>query len=319
METKFKIKKRYIGIGLGALALVAGIIFAINSSFYVSTDDAYVETHTVGIAPRVSGQVIKVYVTDNQKVKEGDLIAEIDPKDYQTKLDEANARYDMVLYRQNNAKSEFVSATSSIELAKRDLERYTALYEDGAISKQELDKAQTNYDAAQAKLTIANQNLLSNKNNRVADAELKQLKAIKDQAELNLGYTKIYAPQDGTITNKNVEKGAYVQIGQPLLMLVPSKVWVVANFKENQLEHIKAGQKVNIKIDTYPNKVFKGKVDSIQQASGAKSSLFPPENAVGSFVKIVQRIPVKIVFDDETAKNYVIVPGMSVVPDVRIR
>ena len=225
----------------------------------------------------------------------------------------------MVLYRQNNAKSEFVSATSSIELAKRDLERYTALYEDGAISKQELDKAQTNYDAAQAKLTIANQNLLSNKNNRVADAELKQLKAIKDQAELNLGYTKIYAPQDGTITNKNVEKGAYVQIGQPLLMLVPSKVWVVANFKENQLEHIKAGQKVNIKIDTYPNKVFKGKVDSIQQASGAKSSLFPPENAVGSFVKIVQRIPVKIVFDDETAKNYVIVPGMSVVPDVRIR
>ena len=168
-------------------------------------------------------------------------------------------------------------------------------------------------------MTIANQNLLSNKNNRVADAELKQLKAIKDQAELNLGYTKIYAPQDGTITNKNVEKGAYVQIGQPLLMLVPSKVWVVANFKENQLEHIKAGQKVNIKIDTYPNKVFKGKVDSIQQASGAKSSLFPPENAVGSFVKIVQRIPVKIVFDDETAKNYVIVPGMSVVPDVRIR
>lgn len=319
METKFKFKKRYITIGLGAIALVVGIVFAIHSSFYVSTDDAYVETHTVGIAPKVSGQIIKVYVTDNQKVKEGDLIAEIDSKDYQTKLDEAVAKYDMALYKQNNAKSEFISATSSIELAKKDLERYKSLYEDGAIPKQELDRAQINYDAAQAKLTQANQNLFSNNKNRVADAELKQLKALKDQAELNLSYTKIYAPQDGTVTNKNVEKGAYVQIGQPLLMLVPSHVWVVANFKENQLEHIRPGQKVNIKIDTYPNKVFKGKVDSIQQASGAKSSLFPPENAVGSFVKIVQRIPVKIVFEDETAKDYVIVPGMSVVPDVRIK
>ena len=137
---------------------------------------------------------------------------------------------------------------------------------------------------------------------------------------MDLSYTKIYAPQAGTVSSRRVEKGMYVTAGAPLFTLVPEEVWIVANFKENQLTNIKPGQPVDIKIDTYPGKVFKGKIDSIQRASGAKSSLFPPENAVGSFVKIVQRIPVKIVFTEEIdTSKYNIVPGMSVVPKVKVK
>ena len=161
---------------------------------------------------------------------------------------------------------------------------------------------------------------MSQSNDKVADADLKEAKALKDQTELNLSYTNIYAPQSGTVSNRRVEKGMYVNVGTPLFVIVPHDVWVVANFKENQLRHMKPGQEVDIKIDTYPDHVFKGKIDSIQRASGAKSSLFPPENAVGSFVKIVQRIPVKIVFTEKVDPNeYNIIPGMSVVPKVRVK
>lgn len=314
-----RVEKRYIFAGFMTVLIIAIIGIAINESRFVSTDDAYVETHVVMLAPKVSGQVIDVFVQDNQVVKEGDLIAEIDSADYKTKVGESSARYDMAIFKQNNAKANFAAATSEIDLAKKDLERYTALYADGAVPKQQLDQAQIQYDAAKARLMQANQNLLSINNNRVADAELKQLASTKQQSELNLSYTKIFAPQGGYITNKNVEKGAYVQVGQPLMAIVPEKVWVVANFKENQLENMKPGQEVEIKIDTYPRKVFKGKVDSIQRSSGAKSSLFPPENAVGSFVKIVQRIPVKIVFDEQIDPRYIIVPGMSAQPKVRVK
>ena len=314
-----RLKKRYIFIALVLLLTVIASIAAINESRFVSTDDAYIETHVVQLAPKVSGQIIDVFVQDNQVVKEGDLIAEIDPMDYKVKLSESMARYDMALFKQNSAKANFAAAASEIDLSKKDLERYTALYADGAVPKQQLDQAQIQYDAAKARLTQANQNLLSAKSNRVADAELKQLASTKKQAELNVSYTKIFAPQSGYITGKNIEKGAYIQVGQPLLAIVPQKVWVVANFKENQLENMKPGQEVEIKIDTYPRKVFKGKVDSIQRSSGAKASLFPPENAVGSFVKIVQRIPVKIVFDEQIDPQYVIVPGMSAEPKVRVR
>ena len=146
------------------------------------------------------------------------------------------------------------------------------------------------------------------------------MKADRDKAKLELSYTKIYAPQSGTVANRRVEKGMYVNVGSPLFVIVPHDVWIVANFKENQLKDMQPGQPVEIKIDTYPNRVFKGKVQSIQRSSGAKSSLFPPENAVGSFVKIVQRIPVKIVFDEKIDPNeFNIVPGMSVVPKVKVR
>ena len=313
-------KKRYIGISVGVLIVLAGGLWLWHESKFQSTDDAYVESHMVKIAPKVSGQIKEVFVNDNQKIQEGDIIAVIDDRDYSIKFDQADAQYKKALLSQNIAKANLSAVNSEIELAKKDLERYRNLYEKGAVSKQVFDGAQTKYDAVMAKHTNADNMIFSENESKVADADLKTLKALRDQAELNLGYTKIVAPQDGTVTNKSVEKGAYVQVGQPLLTIVPEEVWVVANFKENQVGKMRPGQTVNIKIDAYPDHVFKGKIDSIQRASGAKASLFPPENAVGSFVKIVQRIPVKIVFTEEiNPDKYTISAGMSVVPKVRVK
>ena len=318
-EEKRKIKKSAIIImGL----VVAGLIayFVVDTIKYQSTDDAYVETTTVSVAPKVSGQIVEVLIKDNQFVKEGDLVARIDDTDYKVKVDQITAQYERTLLDQENAKANFKAADANIELAKKDLERYKNLYESGAVSKQKLDEAQTKYDGILAKHLTAQENIMSNSNTKVADADIKALKAIRDQAALNLEYTNVKSLARGTVTKKNLEKGAFVQVGQPLFAIASDEVWVVANFKENQVGKMRAGQVVEIKIDAYPNKVFKGKIDSIQRASGAKASLFPPENAVGSFVKIVQRIPVKIVFD-ETIDNevYNIVAGMSVVPKVRIK
>ena len=312
--------KRAIGVVVGVLALCAAGYFAYEATMYQSTDDAYVETTTVQVAPRVSGQITEVYIRDNQKVKEGDLVAKIDAADYEIKLEQAQARYEKMLLNQKNAEANFKASQSNIDLAKKDLERYKTLYAEGAVSKQTLDGAQAKYDSAQANLTNTEQALLSQDGKKVADADLREIKAMRDKAKLDLDYTNIYAPQTGTVSSRRVEKGMYVNVGSPLFVIVPEDVWVVANFKENQLRNMKPGQEVDIKIDTYPNHVFKGKIDSIQRASGAKSSLFPPENAVGSFVKIVQRIPVKVVFTENIDKDkYNIVPGMSVVPKVRVR
>ena len=314
------IKRTVTGIVVAAVLILAGV-YIHNEMQYESTDDAYVETTTVNVAPRVSGQIEDVFVTDNQHVKEGDLVAIIDDADYKIKLEQADSSFEKIKLDQQNAKANQAAAESNIKLAKKDLDRYKNLYEQGAVSKQTYDSAKVNYDNAQAGLTQANQALFSDKNGKtVADANLRTAKAAKDKAALDLSYTKIYAPQSGTVSSRRVEKGMYVTAGSPLFTLVPENVWVVANFKENQLRGMKPGQVVDIKIDTYPNKVFKGKIDSIQRASGAKSSLFPPENAVGSFVKIVQRIPVKIVFTENIDPNeYNIVPGMSVVPKVKVK
>lgn len=314
------IKRTVTGIVVAAVLVLAGV-YIHNEMQYESTDDAYVETTTVNVAPRVSGQIEDVFVTDNQHVKEGDLVAIIDDADYKIKLEQADSSFEKIKLDQQNAKANQAAAESNIKLAKKDLDRYKNLYEQGAVSKQTYDSAKVNYDNAQAGLTQANQALFSDKSGKtVADANLRTAKAAKDKAALDLSYTKIYAPQSGTVSSRRVEKGMWVTAGSPLFTLVPENVWVVANFKENQLRGMKAGQPVDIKIDTYPNKVFKGKIDSIQRASGAKSSLFPPENAVGSFVKIVQRIPVKIVFTEKIDSNqYNIVPGMSVVPKVKVK
>ena len=315
-----KVKKRYIFIGAVALAAVGIGFFIHDALMYQSTDDAYVETTTVQVAPRVEGQITDVYITDNQRVKEGDLVAKIDPADYEIKLAQTEARYERTLLDQKNAQASFKASQSNIDVARKDLERYQNLYKEGAVSKQTLDSAQAKYDTASANLTRAEEALLSQGGSKVADADLKEIKALRDRAKLDLSYTNIYAPQNGTVASRRVEKGMYVQVGTPLFVIVPDNVWVVANFKENQLRHMKPGQEVAIKIDTYPDHVFKGKVDSIQRSSGAKSSLFPPENAVGSFVKIVQRIPVKIVFtEDINPDEFNIVPGMSVVPKVKVK
>ena len=322
-ERKLPVKKRYIFTFLTVIAILAGAYFIYDMLGYQSTDDAYVETTTVSVSPKVAGQIDKVLIVDNQSVKKGDVVAVIDQEDYKVKLAQAQAAYDRALLNQNNAKANLNAANSEIELAQKDVERYENLYKAGAVSKQTLDKAKTNLDSVKAKHMLAEQAILSSdpaQNIKVADADLNVLKAQLDAAELAMKYTEIIAPIDGTVSNKKVQRGMMVQPGTPLFVIVPDQVWIVANFKETQLEKMQKGQEVDIKIDTYPHKIFKGKVESIQRSSGAKSSLFPPENAVGSFVKIVQRIPVKIVFTEKIdPEEYAIIPGMSVVPKVKIR
>ena len=317
------VKKRYLIIFIAVIALIWGGYKLYEILGYESTDDAYIETTTVSVSPKVAGQILEVKVKDNQPVKAGEVVAIIDQEDYKDKLAQAQAAYDRAVLNQSNAHANLNAANSEIELAQKDVERYENLYKAGAISKQTLDRARTTLDSVKAKQTIAEQSIFSSNpanNAKVADADLNVLKAQLDAAKLAMEYTKVKAPIDGTVSNKRVEVGMMVQPGTPLFVIVPNDIWVVANFKETQLEKMKKDQKVDIKIDTYPHKVFKGKVDSIQRASGAKSSLFPPENAVGSFVKIVQRIPVKIVFTEEIdSDKYTIIPGMSVVPKVYVR
>lgn len=306
-------KKRVIVPSITALILlIFGLIVTINSIFYKSTDDAFVEGHIITIAPRVSGPVIKLYIDDNQEVKKGALLLEIDPEDYKTKYNEIKANLEEAKAMLGSAQNEIVKSYSALDFAKGDYKRYSAMYNKGISSKQDYDSSKNNLTAAQT-----NNNSAKSKHDEIS-ASIKKLEAQLEQARLNLSYTKIYAPEDGKITNRSVEQGNYIQTAQPLFSIVPHKVWVVANFKETQVANMKKGQKVKIKIDAFPNRKFNGVVDSIQMASGAKASLFPPENAVGSYVKIVQRIPVKILFTDDIS-NLNIIPGMSVVPVVKVK
>ena len=306
-------KKRVIVPSVTAIIfLIFGIYFTIHSIFYQSTDDAFVEGHIVSIAPRVEGPVLKLLIDDNQLVKKGDLLLEIDPKDYEVKLQQAKAKLEEAKASLVRTKNQVTKSLSDLEFAQNDYERYSKMFEKGIASKQD-------YDSSLNKLTSAQSG--SNAAKAMYDeisASIKRLEAEVEQDELNLSYTKIYAPEEGLITNRSVEQGNYVQVAQPMFAIVPEKMWVVANFKETQLANMKPGQPVEIKVDTYRGKKFQGKVDSIQRASGAKASLFPPENAVGSYVKIVQRVPVKIVFTEDISK-YNIVPGMSVVPEVKVK
>lgn len=313
-------KKKVILLFALIIAIILGGIYFYIQSAYISTDDAYVDTTTVQVSPKVSGQLVEVLVNDNEHVKKGQLIAVIEDNDYKIKVVQAKAKYEQALQNQKNAKANHTAMQTQIDIARADFERYKHSYEEGAVSKQEYDVAKAKYDSAKANLVNTQEALITQNGKSVADAQIAELKALKDQAELYLSYTKIYAPADGTVASKRATEGMYVAPGSPLFAIVPNDVWVVANFKENQLTNIQEGQKVSIKVDTFPNVKFKGRIDSIQRASGAKASLFPPENAVGSFVKVVQRIPVKIVFEDMPEEYaHRIVPGMSVTPKVRVK
>ena len=292
-------KKRVIVPTRTALILlILGIIISINSVFNKSTDDAFVEGNIISIAPRVSGPVIKLHIKDNQEVKKGDLLLEIDPVDYEVKLKQTESKLE-------EARAALKKAQSQADKDTADYQRYSAMLEQGISSKQDFDNSKNNLQTAQSSV-------------EEISATIKRLEAEVEQAKLDLSYTKLYAPEDGKITHRTVEQGNYIQVAQPLFAIVPDTVWVVANFKETQVANMKKGQPVKIKVDAYGHKQFKGEVDSLQMASGAKASLFPPENAVGSYVKIVQRIPVKIIFTEDIS-GYNIIPGMSVVPTVKVK
>lgn len=326
-KLKKYMKKRILIPSAIILFFVAfGIFSFINSLSYQSTDDAFVEGRFIQIAPRVSGQVISLKVDDNDFVHEGDLLLEIDPADYENKvrelesaLREAKANRNVSTNDIDKSAADLANADKSLEFARKDFERYSKLKSNGLCTKQQFDAAETAYKQALEKQNAMNAAVNSNKSKeQVSAANIDKIEAQLAQAKLNLSYTKIYAPQDGYVSARAVEKGNYVNKAQPLMSVVSPKIWVVANFKETQLTKMKKKQPVTIKIDTYPGKTFKGEVDSIQLASGAKSSLFPPENAVGSYIKVVQRIPVKIVFTEDISQ-YTIAPGMSVVPKVKIK
>jgi membrane fusion protein (multidrug efflux system) len=322
------------------LLLAAIFYYHICIAPYESTDDAFIDGYVTLISPRVPGQVAQLLVTDNQEVKAGDELVEIDPRNYEASL--AQAKGDLAAAQSQSeqssaqvkvseakvaqAQAAVTAAGAEAQRADDDLKRYQSV-ESKAVSQSAIDLAQAQAQSADANLQAAYSQtnaaeaevVLSEAGVETATAAIQQAGAKLQQAELNVSYTKIIAPMDGRVTARTVQQGNYVQPGQALLALVPKDVWVTANFKETQLTFMKSGQPVELRIDAYPNRKFKGKVDSLQAGTGARFSLLPPENAVGNYIKVVQRVPVKIVFDEEMPTNLDIAPGMSIVPTVKVK
>jgi membrane fusion protein, multidrug efflux system len=386
--------RRMIGIIVVAVLVVLAGLYYWHSTYTEDTDDAQVDGDLYQVSSRVAGQVLKVYVEDNQLVHQGDPIADIDPRDLQVALAQeqanlASAQAEYVQARSNvpitavnvrtsvstsgsdvlggqasvlQAQQQEAAATARIAQAKAnalkaqlDVDRYTPLVQKDVISKQQYDAAVAQASAANAAVLEAQKNELAaregvrvsqqrvaqskdqeqqNRQNapeqirveearaEAAAASVQQAQAKVDQAKLNLSYGKIVAPITGIVNKKNVSAGANLSVGQDLMTIVPlDNLWVTANFKETQLKGIHQGQVVELKVDALGGRKFHGKVGQIGGATGSRLSLFPPENATGNYVKVVQRIPVRIDFTnlDEENKDEALRPGMSVTPDVRVK
>jgi len=415
------------------LAIFFGVRYWVYARSHETTDDAFIDGHIIQVSPKVSGNVVKIYVSDNQTVNAGDLLAELDARDLQAKIDQAKAALNAGMAQQKQAQTQVTltrattranvrqaaagvqqarsgvsgaragaasersrttqssagintaeanmqqaraqlgAAQAEAVRANADVQRYQTLFDKDEVSRQRLDQAiatartaNAQVDAAQQKVsameaqinearaatsaqasnaqraesqvgaaraqvnealgrleqanTAPQQVAVREAQASSAGANLQQLQAAVDEAELQLSYTRIYAPETGRVTRKAVEVGTLVQVGQPMLAIVPGDVWVTANFKESQVGNIRPGEPVDVTVDAYPDKVFKGHVDSIQAGTGSRFSLIPPENATGSYVKVVQRVPVKIVFEpNQIDPQHLLAPGMSAVPEVKIK
>ena len=453
----------YVVGGIVLVSIIAGLSYWLYARRFETTDDAFVEGNIIQISPKISAYVTKVNIKENQQVKKGDLLVELDSRDYENKLEQAQAQLKMATAQSEKAQANVLftsktanagvrqassnfdtaksgieqskitadskytsieqarnqlktaeanlrqvqaeipsaeatlaevrarvpAAQASLEIAQSDFDRQQNLLAKGDISKQGLDKArkelslaqaeyisaQKQVEAAQARLNAVNRqaeveasrvgeaqtNIASAENayrqsvsqissttsqanesagrlqeaqaapERIAvdksdvataEAQVAQAQAAVHQAELELSYTKIYAPEDGFISRKAVQEGEVVQTDQTIIAISQAKaesqsdVWVIANFKETQIEKIRPGQAVDVYVDAYPNVTFRGRIDSFQAGTGSRFSVFPAENATGNYVKVVQRIPVKIIFDQNSEKLSLLVPGMSVVPKV---
>jgi membrane fusion protein (multidrug efflux system) len=306
---------------------------------YESTDDAFVEADVTPIAPQVAGRVLRVAVSDNQEVRPGALLFEIDPSDYQTRLEQRQAELVAAQGKREQAvaqisvdrakvEQERASVAAAAAEAKRAEADFRRFQEVGslAVSASQVDLAGTQAQSSAAQVSVAlnrqrameAQLGLDQADIETARAEVVRAEAAVRQAQLDLSYTRIVAPVAGFVTHRGVQPGDYVQIGQPQLAVVPRQVWIIANFKETQLARMHRGQPVAITVDAYPGLKLNGHVDSVQAGAGARFSLFPPENASGNYVKVVQRVPVKITLDDGEGTQ-VLGPGMSVLPEVRVR
>ena len=394
-ETPEKKSRRKLILIVVVLVLVLGAIFWYwHSSFTEDTDDAQVDGDLYQVSARIAGQVVKVDVKDQQYVQAGQPIAELDPKDLQVALQQAQANL-------ASARADYIQATTNVPItsttvrtqistsgsdvagaqaslaqaqanasalqariqqaqanaqkAKIDVDRYTPLVQKDVISKQQFDQAvatqtateaaleearrdqraaQEQVAAARARLAQAQSQAQQSRQNgpqqvkveqaraQAAQAAVQQAQARVDQAQLNLSYAKIVAPVSGIVSKKNVDVGQNLNVGQDLLTIVPlDNLWVTANFKETQLKKMQAGQEVDLEVDALGGRHFKGRITQIGGATGSRLSLFPPENATGNYVKVVQRIPVRIDFENLTEENkdHALRPGMSVTPNVRVK
>jgi len=389
---KPKSRRRFIVIGVLALIVVGALLFWWHSTYYEDTDDAQVNGHLIQISSRIAGQVIQVNVEENQSVKKGDLLVQIDPKDFEVAVQQAeanlqsaeanfegakvnvpvttintgtaltsagadvhgtNAQVAQAEQQLTAARARVVQAQANATKSAADLERYKPLVEKDVISKQQFDAAVAAADADKAALAEAQANVIADEDAvRVARdnvarsqaalqyaqtapkqvaiqkakadqaaAQVAQAQAQLDQAKLNLSYTKVIAPEDGIVTRKSVEINQNVSVGQNMMTLVSlDDVWITANFKETQLDHMRAGQPVVISVDAYGGRKYDGKVTQIGGATGSVLSLFPPENATGNYVKVVQRVPVRIdLTNAQQNSDHLLRPGLSVEPKVTVK
>jgi membrane fusion protein (multidrug efflux system) len=389
-----KKNRKPLVIGIVVVIAVIALFFYWRSTFTQDTDDAQVDGNLYQVSSRVSGQVIDVKVTEEQLVHKGDLIAVIDPTDYQVAVDQAEAdlataeaQYQQastgVPITSVNARTQVLTSGSDVATAtaqvsqaeaqvaaadariaqaranalkaQLDVDRYTPLVQKDVISKQQFDQAVAVNDANKASLDEAQRNAKASRDNvnqataklamsqaqsnqsrvnapkqiavqqaqaNAAKASIQQAQARVDQAKLNLGYTKVTAPEDGIVSKKSVVVGANLSVGQSLVTIVPlTNLWVTANFKETQLAEMKVGQKVKLEVDALGGRKFSGTITQVGGATGSSLSLFPPENATGNYVKVVQRIPVRIDFTDlkDENKDDALRIGMSVEPVVRVK
>jgi membrane fusion protein (multidrug efflux system) len=321
------------------LASVAVIAWWMHARHFESTDDAFIDARVTQVSSQVNGAIVEVPVTDNQPVEAGGVLLRIDDRDYRAALEQAKAQIAQALAnianltaqldaqqaRIDEAKKQVEQAQAALVFAREENQRYQDLLKTGAGTQQRAQQAASDlrqreaaYAAAEANAIAADKQMAVLKTQGdAADATLAQARATKEQAQANLDRTVILAPVAGRVSKLTAAKGAYAQVGQSLMAFVPRDLWVTANYKETQLTDMRPGQSVDIRVDAYPDRVFRGHVDSLQAGSGAAFSLLPPENATGNYVKVVQRVPVKIVFD--AAPDVLLGPGVSVVPRVRVR
>lgn len=328
-----------IGLVLSIAVAGGGYVYWNYSEHFQYTDDAFIASRQIAIAPKVSGYITQVPVTDNQHVAQGEVIARIDDRDFQVALEQANAQVTAARASIQNItaqigmqRGQIIASEAQVEqvqaalvFAQQQATRFDDLARQGAGSMQnaqqygsQLRQQEATVKAAQATLDVAKRQIEALKAQLAnAQASLAQAIAQRDQAELNLSYTRVTAAQAGRIVNLTAAAGEFAQAGTNLTMFVPDEIWVTANFKETQLDAMRPGQPVTLSVDAYPERRIVGRVASVQPGSGTAFSLLPAQNATGNYVKVVQRVPVKIAIDDPPA-DVALGPGMSVVPSVRI-
>ena len=357
MENQKSNKKSIIIAVLILSGLSYGIFKYVHSLSHETTDDAQIEKNMNPIIPRVMGYVTKVYIKDNDFVKKGDTLFTIDNNDYIIKLEDAKAALVAAQGNFEVSKADIGSALASVsvsdanvqsaggtietskirlERATNDFDRYNNLYKNHSITKQQFEQALATKQEAESQLRILQdqqkasafqksvivaKSKASNKQSEVASANIKRAEAMLEAAKLNVGYTIVTAAIDGQVSKIALQPGQLIQPGQALFYIINNQeAWVIANFKETQLNKMKMGQKVTVKVDAYPDTDFEGEITSFSPATGSKFSLLPPDNATGNFVKTIQRLPVKIslITTNDPEKIKLLRPGMNVDVDVRL-